>query len=224
MSDKKKKTEYLLSEIGGIDDKYLLEAESYKAKRKRRIPLSAIAACLVVCFTVVIVMAASNGIFDLASGKSEDMMENEVFPDKEVGNLEGEASEENTYEEHSELDLIFLSYLEEYQGYGSLAELPTERGSTYIIWQYIESGRIFISRPLDVGELKALDKYFGEGEPVGESSPSLKFNVWILKSNGEIVSPYLTESAGNVGNSLFDYEAELIPCEDFISLIADVLN
>ena len=219
MKDNKKKTEYLLDGIGGIDDKFLLEAESYKAKRKSRVPLSAIAACLVVCLTAAIIMTANVGVFDNASGKSEDVMENE--PDKEMA--ETGASVDNSTETYSELDLIFLSCIEKYQDYSALGELPAENGKTYIIWQYTESGRIFISRPLDSSELEALDKYFGEGEPVGDRSPSHKFNVWILKSDGVIVSPYLMESAGNVGNSLFEYEAELIPCEEFISLIEEIL-
>ena len=82
-----------------------------------------------------------------------------------------------------------------------------------------------MSRALTKDEVDQIYRSIGKGTKVGDTSPSPDCHVWVLCGNGEVLSPYLLASAGNVGNAeLFDYNAELIPSEQLISCIADILN
>ena len=226
MREKKEKAEYLFSEIGGIDDKFIGEAQSYKPTRRAYIPISAIAACLVVCITAVLI-ATNAGIFDLAMGSKneevavgKDEHETERLPSVS-GNDVAEAPDAM-----AGLDMVFLSCVNsgEYSPYSSMAELLAERGQSYIIWKHIDSENIYISRPLDKSETEDIEKYLGKGECVGEISPKNEFLVWILNEHGEIRSPYLEDTVGNVGNYLFDYEAEIIPADEFVNIISSIIN
>lgn len=217
--DKKRKTEYLLSELGEIDDKLLIDALSYRPARKRP-QLAVIAACFILCLTFI--FAAAVGLRTANKKNADGADTGTRSPEVNIGDNE---SYENP-EADRKLDMIFLSCISDtrYQGHESVDELPCEKGKTYVVWQHVESGRIFLSSPLTDSQVKALDKHLGEGDSVGESSPDLECRVWILTSEGLLISPYLRETVGNVSDSFFDYEAEIIPCEEFVDLISRILE
>ena len=60
MSDKRRKSEYLLSEIGGIDESFLAEADSYR-KRKSPVWLKPLVAAACACILVVGALGAIMG-------------------------------------------------------------------------------------------------------------------------------------------------------------------
>ena len=118
---------------------------------------------------------------------------------------------------------LLLSSQEGYLGYDNFSEIPRDRGKTYILWRHVDGGKLCMSRALEESEIEAMSESLGVGESVGDKSPTLEFNVWILRGDGSIISPYLIGSEGNIGNALFDYEAEIIPQETLIELVERIL-
>lgn len=234
MSDKKRKSEYLLDEIGGIDESFLVEAESYRKKRDHKWlkPLVAVA-CACVFVAVMFAALPRIKVFDKSASMESVLETNELLKgDKDNAYLEAatEAGPEMTEagaEPEPEVSRFgfdeLLSSQDGYFIYDSFSHVQRERGKTYILWQHIDGGKLFMSRPLEDGEVESMNKRLGIGEPVGAESPTREFNIWILRGDGSIISPYLVGSEGNIGSTLFDYEAEIIPQDQLISLIAKIL-
>ncbi len=248
MSDKKRKSEYLLSEIGGIDESFLAEAESY---RKKRYPawikplVAAACACLFVAGVLTTVLN-KGGVFDNNVGMEaapdrNDMIEgnkNEANVDKST-----EATPDFEPEEVRKIGFdALLSSQTEYidgdsltddgtreqaktyvVGYDSFEEVRRDHGETYILWRHVDGGKLFMSRALEESEIEAINQSLGIGQAVGAESPTLEFNIWILRGDGSVISPYLIGSGGNIGSTLFDYEAEIIPQESLIGIIGEIL-
>lgn len=227
MSDKKRKSEYLLSEIGGIDESFLIEAEGYRKKRNPvwLKPLVAVA-CACVFVAIAFTALPRVDVFDKnASMESADGPTVSVQVNKD--DLHYEVVTEAAADAEPEVYLFgfdaLLSSQEGYSGYDKLSEIPREQGKTYILWQHVDGGKLFMSRPLEKSEVESISKRLGIGSPVGANSPTREFNIWILRGDGSVISPYLVGNSGNIGNALFDYEAEIIPQDQLISLIAKIL-
>ncbi|MBP3396642.1 MAG: hypothetical protein J6L87_05680 [Clostridia bacterium] len=218
-----KKTEYLLSEIGEIDDKFLLEAENYRPQRRLLLYRPLIAAACVCCFVAIVLTAViRGGVLGKNASVENDKVNSSLKED--TNEQYSEAVTESTSEPmQRSIDLLCSTYSSNQKSYGSFGELERESGKTYILWRHVDGGRIFISRALTDTEVNYIAKHAGLGQSVGASSPELEFNVWILRGDGSIISPYLIGSGGNVGSALFDYEAEIMPEEELISLIEQVL-
>jgi hypothetical protein len=103
------------------------------------------------------------------------------------------------------------------------ADELTYFGEPSIIWQYEEGGEYCVV-PIEEYELSKIKVRMGRGREVGESSPDSELRVWICDGKGNVRSPYLKNSAGNTDSAVFDYEAEIIPDEDFVECISDILN
>ena len=233
MSDKERKSEYLLDEIGGIDESFLVEAESYRKKRSSKWlkPLVAVACA---CVFVIGVMVSVPRLDKNVSAESVNTQSPSLKGDKDNAYLEAatEAGPEMTEagaEQEPEVSRFGFDALLSSQGggytiYGSFADVQREQGKTYILWQSVEGGRLFMSRALDEDEAEAISNMVGLGQPVGVESPVLEFNVWILRGDGSIISPYLIGSEGNIGSALFDYEAEILPEDELIELVRRILE
>ena len=64
-----------------------------------------------------------------------------------------------------------------------------------------------------------------EGEKIDRDENSVSVRVWIACGDGSVVSPYLTSSKGNTGyGSLFEYDPEIEPDENFISQIKKLIG
>ena len=236
------KTLTLLNEIGEIDDIYLKEALSYKRKRPARaiwIPL--VAACLALCLMATMLLSLSvmipigivvlgNG-FDIFGGFSED-----VAPElNNTPSIESEAAGEKETEEDtvSELEppadegLITLDSLFKNSDEVGYTKVDSAEKLSYneasIIWQDPESGELFVET-LSTAELESIKRNLGKGSQVGESSPKITYRVWIVDENRSVISPYLESGVGNEGFAIFDYEAEIIPDEELIECISDILE
>lgn len=69
MSDKKRKSEYLLSEIGGIDESFVSEAESYHKKRNP-VWLKPLVACACACVLIIGALGIMMGTSLMAKGEA----------------------------------------------------------------------------------------------------------------------------------------------------------
>lgn len=218
MMNKDQKTEYLFSAIGEIDDRFLEEAVSYRRPvRRKKYWIPVLAACLAVFFTVSsalsFALAAPVGIFILG------LMGNEsTSPPKP------QAPENDPTEYYASLDELMTAQKEEggHSVYLSAEEI-SYFGEASIIWQYEEDGEYCVA-PLTLPQLSRVKLLMGRGENVGDRSPDSICRVWICDGKGNVRSPYLKNSAGNVDSAVFDYEAEIIPDEDFVECISDILN
>ena len=102
MSNKRRKSEYLLSEIGGIDEGFLAEAESYRRRNPAWLKPTVAVACA--CLLVVgAVGAMMNGRFMVKGEASMDMMpENNMSVNGSGGNKYDENSNEIATESPNE--------------------------------------------------------------------------------------------------------------------------
>ena len=193
----KEKSEFLFSRIGEIDDGLVYEAAEYKPLRKKSYNFAMIAAC----FALIMVVAVVSPLL-----RNLGSMSNEV--------VEGP---------YASLDALLLdSKSEKFETVESPEEL-TYIGQASLVWQYEDDGELYVV-PLSIGQLNSVTKKLGSGEDVGDRSPELDCRVWVLDGKGNVTSPYLKEGAGNEGCTIFDYEAEIIPDEELIKRISEILN
>lgn len=213
MMSKNQKAEYLFSAIGEIDDRLLEEAVSYRRPaRRKKYWIPVLAACLAVFFaissTLTLAVATPIGLLILSS----------------IGGSNSSAPQvpEQAPEHYASLDQLLEAQKEGSLTYLSADEL-TYFGEPSIIWQYEEGGEYCVA-PIEEYELSEIKARMGRGREVGESSPDSELRVWICDGKGNVRSPYLKNSAGNTDSAVFDYEAEIIPDEDFVECISDILN
>jgi hypothetical protein len=138
-----------------------------------------------------------------------------------LGNNGGaEAPQQN---EACALDLLFLECKgKEFDRYDSFDELSYV-GVATLVWQYEDSGEIYALALTDY-QLSLIESRLGRGQSAGESSPELSCRVWIFDGRGNVKTPYLKNENGNVGCTVFDFEAEIIPDDAFVKCISDIIN
>ncbi len=220
--NKNEKTEYLLSMVGEIDDILLEEAVSYKKKRKKTFLVPLVAACVAVCMTVMLALPLSVMIplgFILLGNQDAEVPELNNPSDVTEG-----MGDEDAEEAHDTLDAILDA---ERLGKGHTVLDSTEElsyiGDASLVWQYEDSSEVYVVK-LTQAELASVERNMGKGDQVGERSPALSCRVWVLDGKGSVSTPYLKDGAGNEGCGIFDYEAEIIPDEDFVDCISDILK
>lgn len=219
MDEKKKRAEALLDAIGEIDEAYLAEALSYKKRRSHIglkllvaaaimmlatvIPLTAIVGASVICLTML------GGIgFNQGQAENEDQVaEDEGFAEDRLSFLMAGVSDSGSFK---------LCEDEE--------DIPYADGNAYLVWQIEGESGYYMSEALDDSDVNDLKANMGHGKQVGANSPKLKCKVWLVLEDGRVISPYLKASAGNISNSVFDYEAEITPTEALADRISDILN
>ena len=199
------KTKYLFRAIGEIDDRLVQEAAFYRPRRSALSRVMLVAACLSLSLVL------SVGAFLLANRR--DSVKDEGTPP-----ASGTPAVAN-------LDVLLLNQRDNasYTTVSSAEELDLFSGEVRVVWQYADSNEICVSRALTVRESANLTAHFGSGTNVGDESPMLSCKVWITLGDGTVVSPYLKASAGNLGTELFDYNAEILPTQGFISCISEIL-
>lgn len=232
---KEEKTFALLSEIGEIDDIFLKEATSYRRKPKRNLWVPIVAACLALCIMTTALLSLSVMIplgivmlgnrFDVFDGILQNQSPEFNNSQENTEEVTAEKDENSEFEPNAgyvALDLIFDDKIAaNYGKVESLEQLSYDEAS--IIWQDGESGEIFVEE-LTTAELEGIKRNLGKGEGVGEKSPKLNYRVWIVDENRCVISPYLESGVGNQGFEIFDYEAEIIPNEELIECISDILK
>lgn len=214
-NDKRIRADFLLTEIGEIDDALLAEAAGYRGKRTRRYrPLLVAAAVLLVVFTV---MTSSL----IAQFKSFD---NEAALPESDNNINADNS-------HSELqslsmEVLFTERIDR-DGYSFVtdpAALPYFDEYAHIVWKYADDDKYYISADIKQGDLLIIQEQLGRGRGVGYTSPKLNCTIWVLFGDGQIVSPYLIANPGNASGFVFDYEAEIHPERALIEKILSILS
>ena len=203
----------LYDEIGGVDERFLQEAATYRARRKAptwRVAL--IAAVLALVGALLLgTLAMSVGVAILG-GILHDAL-----------NQAPQAPEQNEEEPVSYTIASMEQTLAQRQGYMQ----PTDAegielfdGSAQLIWTDSESGEYYRVRLSDseLGNLLYLMQKNPKDISVDSEQPA--YRIWICFGDGTVVSPYLKANAGNAGHGqLFDYDPELELSRELIKLI-----
>ena len=211
---KKERAERLFRAIGELDDDLIARAYAYRSQsgataRPRLSRVWMVAAALSLSF-VLLVSALAVAMRSLGDNK------NDAFPPQEDENAAVFALDQLLLEERDTASYTTLAAEE---------ALPYFDGNVYLVWQYADSRELCMSRALTPSEVDQVKRSLGKGIQVGDTAPAVQCRVWVLCGNGEVLSPYLLQSAGNIGSAaLFDYEAELIPSDQLINCISGILN
>lgn len=221
MMDKKDKAERLLDSIGNIDDSLIDEAIGYKAARRVNLyRFGLMAACVALVFVIAVASPLLKKLAEVGNGGAQGGENNNGVvenTDKNEGN-EGEVGNDR-------LGTYMLSIRDSLEGYDVYpsAENLSYVGQTSLVWRYADSDEVYVAT-LSSKQLGELMDAMGGGKEVGESSPELDCYVWIVDGQGAVVSPYLKDNAGNAGCEVFDYEAEIIPDDDFVDCVSEILK
>ena len=196
--NKKEKAQLLFERMGQIDDRFIDEAENYVPKRATvRIKFPVIRA-LAACLSILIVFGVGIMLF-----RNNAPAGNESYPEI----------------------LTVSSVLKK----GSLlsrsvdpAKLNLLDGESRIIWQDAESGEYYQVKVSD-SQQNSLNRLNSSAENVTDADGD--FRIWFVSATGEVTSPELKESNGNISmGSLFTYDSELELTDAFLERLDTLLN
>ena len=206
MKNRREKAEYLFDRIGEIDDALLADALAYKPVSRKKYNFGLIAACLALIIAVALVFPLFQNQFVVGENEKVD-----------EGMLD-------VNESYFSLEALMLDVKENgrYMSYSSADDISYANGAC-IVWKYDDSDEFYVKYVSNY-QFDRLSSRMGKGDQVGESSPELSCQLWIVDNAGVVRSPYLKDAAGNEGLTVFDYEAEIIPTCDFVSCISEMLT
>lgn len=199
---KKQKAVFLLEEIGGVDDRLLSEALTYRRKRTVPVRFLSLAACLlaVLLISIPVLLQTLQGI----NGAQE------TPPETSSASLD--ALLEQTVQGGAYVPLSSQTEVEYFS-------------APYLAWQEEGSDAVYLSCALTQREVERIRSLIGKGTPVGTSAPESIFRVYLVIGDGTVLTPYLPSTDGNLYSSvLFDYQAELLPSYELVCCISDILN
>ena len=195
---KRKAAERLFDSMGMIDDALIDEASNYSIKRKTEHNAFVFRRFVAVAAAVAMISVGSIGLWIVSkkagSGPDMDNAQNEQITsvDKLKGTLQ-----------HASNGGLALKV--------SPDALNFFDGRTKLIWQYEGEDDYYVVECENTSSLKKEMSRGGKQVDRAEAE-NVDYKVWVSYGNGEVVTPYLKENAGNVGYAeLFEYSPEIIP-------------
>ncbi len=214
---KMRSAERLFDAIGMIDDRIIADAAECHSKtpNRKEVPFLRRYAVSLTALLLAVLMVGSFVIANLSNLANSDSL-NENLKDN-VGVID---------ETRKSLDFV-LSAATPNTATLSLDEIDFFDGEVSLIWNYggedVYHKLTFEAKNAE-SEIKNCMSKSVEQIPAEKEDLTL-CRVWVSYGNGEVVSPYLKESAGNVGYAeLFEYSPEVIPSDSFCDLVTDTLN
>ena len=207
---KQKKAEYLLRELGGIDDHYLCEAMEWQTGGKRAVSRRPLRVLLIAATLAMVLVISLVGVVALLRRQGEAPKPN-VPP---------------TLDEVQCLNQLLLACTESDSfTQNTVEEIDFFDGTVRLTVQDRKTGALYVSRPLTSNEQASLSRDLLAPKERATQEASNEYLVWVTLGNGDVLSPYLAHSAGNVGAAtLFDYEAEYVPTQEFNDLLGALLS
>ena len=217
---KRKKAQILLDAMNSIDDAYLNEALSYTPVCKKSklllfqdLRIRAISSVAAVAAVAALILAGPmRGMLEKSNSKGEsespNAIESPITPSATALN-----------------DLLAACVENERFHAVSQSEINFFDGNVRLAVQNLDSQELYLSQPLTASQQASVQQSLASrGQLHGESSES-DYAVWIMLGNGQVATPCLTPSAGNIGAAvLFHYEAEQIPTQDFFRLLENLTS
>ena len=192
----------LYEEIGYVDERFLQEAASYRARKKSpawRALL--IAAALLLSFTVLLGTVAAG----VTIGVIGALIDREEQPDQET--------------------LTPMEQMEKTMAQSSLKPLSADElaffGTPTLIWSEQGSDEYY-SVTLSKSQCEQLVYLMQSSRrEYTAQSEQPSYQIWLSFGDGVVVSPYLKNTAGNAGHgTVFDYDPELEMSDDLAEYIA----
>lgn len=211
--DKLNKAAFLFCELSGVEDRYLAEALAPVEKRtvKRFIPhrWMLAAACLTLCLVVGLT---------LLPRKNGDAPNSDI--------LQTQAPVQSPEQSSPwKLDTLLADT-------GRISATRVEKdafdfftGECRVVWQYEGEAHFYMSRPLSEQECEALHKKASASAPkLSSDGEEPNIRIWIVEADGSVWTPYLRYASGNFSAAdFFDYHAEVIPSDDLVSCVSDLI-
>ncbi len=191
----------LYEEIGGVDERYLQQAATYRARKQSPVWRAVlIAAALLLCFTLLVGTVSASvtiGVIRALINSGEQVPE-EIAP---IAQMEQAMAQE----QHVSLSAEQLDF------FGRPTLIWSEQGSDEyhsVMLSTYECERLVYLMQINRQEYT-------------EQSESPKYQIWLSFGDGVVVSPYLRNTAGNAGHGeVFDYDPELEMSDDLAEQIA----
>ena len=192
----------LYEEIGGVDERFLQEANVYHARKKSpawRVVL--IAAALMLCGALLLGTVAAG----VTIGVIGALIDREEQPDQET--------------------LTPMEQMEKTMAQSSLKPLSADElaffGTPTLIWSEQGSDEYY-SVTLSKSQCEQLVYLMQSSRrEYTAQSEQPKYQIWLSFGDGVVVSPYLKNTAGNAGHgTVFDYDPELEMSDDLAEYIA----
>lgn len=210
-----RKADYLLDELGYIDDAFLAEAINW-SKRAHAAPRKRSVRVLLAAASLVLVLAV--GAAGLVT-----MLRRSAHPEPDGGAAGTFGGDMDAQMQLDGLDQL----LRECVAGDSFTRCNGDHlnffdGNVRLVIEERATEALFVSRPLSSSEQSAISKDFRtSGVLLPEEADESAYRVWITLGNGNVVTPCLSPSDGNIGAAiLFDYSSERIPTQDFTDLLS----
>ncbi len=178
--NRKEYADRLMDAVGKIDDVYIYEAQTYRAKRKTP---GYVKAAIGLSATLLIIISFAFPVL-LSRLRKGGMMNDDTRP-------------------VSVRNQMYATLLN--SGVSSYKELPEIDGAA-LVWQN-ESDMEYRVIPLNDDETDVIMS--GKGEPAGDATDN-GVKIWVVTSDGLYMTPELKKSDGNTDIKAFDYDPELI--------------
>ena len=197
MTDKEKYTQTLMDAVGGIDDKYVYEAQNYTPKKRMPGYVAAIIAAAASMFLII--------------GAALPLTFFSVMMRAKSGNMHSDT--QNAAPQYQMEQSFSQAEAQEYDS------LPQINGAA-LVWRTAERGYSFV--PISEDTAEKLIASIGEGgeKPAEDDGIS----VWIRTEKGEYISPELKRSPGNVDCAVFEYSPEIAISDEAARMIAKIIN
>lgn len=215
--------ERLFDAIGMIDDRLIAEAAECHSQNltQKKIPFMRRYAVSLTALLLVFMMVGGFTIANLSTVLDSDSNSLDEGIRDDIGEI---GQNGNT------LDFVLSSAVQKSDATTvSLEEIDFFDGEVSIIWSYAGDGeneyhKLTFEAQNAESKVKNCMSKSVEQIPA-ESEDSNICRVWVSYGNGEVVSPYLKESAGNIGYAtLFEYSPEVVPSDSFCDLVSNALN
>ena len=201
MNEKMKKAEYLFSELSGIDERILADALAVRKKQRWNAKKALVA--IVAASLLLSVLPGALVVANLVQDKKADSAVVNVEPTLESVLLEADDSAR-------------------VMSYSSADDIDLFDGSVKIVWSDGESYSVVrLSNESEKTRLTSAVARSFNGATANAEGENSEICVWISYGDGRVITPYLKNTAGNVGyGELFEYDAEIVPTRE----LADVVN
>ncbi len=213
--------EILLDAIGGIDDRFIAEAENAAPVRKASVlPRRALILAATIAISACMILSAAAAVRFVGEVLGDRKDEK---PPTDVGN--------NVPIEYPSIEAQMLSLRERTENKKtSIENIDFNDQYAKIVWKYADEDEYRVcnikSRDADnIAKRMQGRKGFTEVENNDTEDTGELEGIWINFGDGYVYSPCLEESNGNIGyGELFNYDPELEPTQDFINLVRDAIN
>lgn len=201
--NKNEKATLLFDGMSLIDDRFIEEADTYVPRGAVLQRKFAVIAALAACLSILLVFSLAPMLF--RSGVGSSTPSQDVDPPYVMSAYELILSRGSTDERAIDVQSIDLT-----------------DGTYRLIWLDLQSG-VYYEKALTRLQLLTLKDLASSSSARTEESGV--YRIWLVDGLGEITTPELISSPGNVYyGSLFYYEPELLISDSFIEELDSILN